>query len=48
MIRLSALDNVLNHPEVARLNPTEVEAALKGHEFLREILGMLKQDIQVI
>jgi len=46
MIRLSALDNVLNHPEVARLNPTEVEAALKGHEFLREILGMLKQDIQ--
>ena len=47
MIRLSALDNILQHPEVAQLSPQEVEGALRGHEFLREILGMLKEDIQV-
>ena len=33
--------------EVAKMSPSEIEAALTGHEFLREILGMLKQDIEV-
>jgi len=42
----SDLARILENPGLVHLTQEEVEEALRGHEFLREILGLLDNDIQ--
>ena len=41
------LEMLVRQPLQLQLSPEELEQNLKGHEFLREILGLLNTEIQV-